>query len=469
MTKRFKEGFLWGGATAANQCEGGYLSDGKGLSTADVMTAGALNTPRITTYEIKEDCYYPSHEAIDHYHHYKEDIALFAEMGFNCYRMSINWSRIFPNGDDEHPNEKGLEFYDSLFDECLKYGIEPIVTLSHYEMPLHLANQYGGWKNRKVIDFFVKYCTTVFKRYKGKVKYWMTFNEINVMSIKPWTAGGVKETDEQSKMQAAHHQFVASARVVKIGHEIDPNNKIGMMYGGIFSYGATCNPKDLQANDEYMKSGLFYCDVQCRGYYPAYKLKEFERNGISIEMEDRDLEILKEGTVDYVAFSYYMSFLTAADTEGKMMANGNLSGGVKNPYLESSEWGWQIDPIGLRLALNLLYDRYQKPLMIVENGLGARDIVEEDGSIHDEYRINYLREHIIEMEKAISYDGVDLIGYTTWGCIDIVSAGTGEMRKRYGFIYVDRDDEGKGSFKRSRKDSFYWYKKVIESNGTDLD
>ncbi len=467
MTKGFSKDFLWGGATAANQCEGGYLEGGKGLSTADVMAAGEHGKVRENTYNIKDGVYYPSHVAIDFYGHYKEDIALFAEMGFKCYRMSINWARIFPKGDELTPNEDGLKFYDAVFDECLKYGIEPVVTISHYETPLYLAHTYGGWKSRKLIELFERYCEVIFTRYKDKVKYWMTFNEINCICIGPWMAGGVIEEDKQSKYQAAHHQFVASAKAVIMGHKINPNFKIGMMLGYGPSYAETCNPDDVMQQIINGRSNYFFGDVQCRGYYPNYMLKEWEREGIEIVMQPGDKELLMAGKVDYIAFSYYMSMVdTAKDNAEKSLAN--FFSGVKNPYLKSSDWGWQIDPVGLRIALNWLYDRYQLPLFIVENGLGANDVVEEDGTINDDYRIQYLQDHISEMKKAVEIDGVDLIGYTPWGCIDIISASTGEMKKRYGFIYVDRDNAGNGSLARSKKKSFDWYKKVISTNGEDL-
>ena len=487
----FPKGFLWGGATAANQFEGAYNEDGKGLSTADVMTNGTHQEARRITYtmpdgskhsqavmpfkslpdgavlECHEGEYYPSHQAIDFYHHYQEDIKLFAQMGFNCFRLSINWGRIFPNGDDETPNEKGLEFYDRVFDECLKYGIEPVVTISHYETPLNLANKYGGWLDRRLVGFFEKYCETIFKRYKDKVKYWMTFNEINIMDFMPPFAGGVLKNDPQSRAQAVYHQFIASAKVVIMGHKINPDFKIGMMTAYGSTYALTCNPDDelkLMLSDQQRH---FFSDVQCRGFYPAYKLKEFERDGVKLIKELGDDEILKEGTVDYIGFSYYSSSVVTTD-ESKKVTDGNMSTSVLNPYLKASDWGWQIDPTGLRLALNRLQERYNLPLFIVENGLGAIDKVEADGSINDDYRIDYLAKHIAAMKDAIEYDGVNLMGFTPWGCIDLVSAGTGEMRKRYGFIYVDKDDDGKGPLTRMKKKSFYWYQKVIKSNGEDL-
>ncbi len=463
----FPKNFLWGGATAANQCEGAWNADGKGPSTADVVTAGSYHKERENTRVVKDGIYYPSHNAIKHYEYFKEDIALFAEMGFKCYRMSINWSRIFPTGLEEEANELGLKHYDEVFDECLKYGIEPVVTLSHYETPLGLVDAFGAWADRRCIDAFVKYSTTVLKRYKTKVKYWMTFNEINCMDLASWNAGGILENTEQARVQAAYHQFVASAKVVKIGHEINPNFKIGMMLGGLFTYAATCNPDDVMANIKYQNSALFFCDVMCRGYYPSYKLKEFERKGIVLKTQPEDAAILKEGTVDYIAYSYYMSLVSGANTTGMDLATGNLYTGYSNEYLVKTEWGWQIDPVGLRISLNLLYDRYQLPLFIVENGLGAVDQL-EDGFVNDDYRIKYMQDHIAQMKLAIEEDGVDLIGYTPWGCIDLVSAGTGEMKKRYGFIYVDVDDEGNGTFKRYKKKSFDWYKKVIATNGEEL-
>ncbi len=490
--KGFKEDFLWGGATAANQYEGGWQEGGKGLSSDDVTTNGTHQIPRRVTcvlpdgtekemplfqmedvpegteFKPLEGNLYPNHEAADFYHHYKEDIALMGEMGFKCFRLSIAWTRIYPTGLEEEPNEEGLAFYDAVFDECHKYGIEPVVTISHYETPVGLTHAWNSWADRRTIDCYVRYCETIFKRYKGKVKYWMTFNEINCIESGSWMAAAVATSSHQIKMQAAHHQFVASAKAVILGHQIDPENKIGCMLAYSLSYAMTCNPDDVLANWQKSSKNLFFTDVQCRGYYPSYKLKEYEREGIHIEMEDGDEELLKEGKVDYLAFSYYMSSVAAADPSKYEQTDGNLSLGLKNPYLKASDWGWQIDPVGLRIGLDYLYDRYQMPLFVVENGLGAFDKKEEDGSINDDYRINYLADHIREMEKAVNEDGVDLMGYTPWGCIDLVSASTGEMAKRYGFVYVNKFDDGTGDFSRERKKSFYWYKKVIASHGTDL-
>lgn len=473
----FDKNFLWGGAVAAHQIEGGWNEGGKGVSTADVMTAGAHGVPRQITDGIIEGLNYPNHEAIDFYHRHKEDIRLFAEMGFKCFRTSIAWSRIFPNGDELEPNEEGLKFYDDMFDEMLKYGIEPVITLSHFEIPYGIVKNYGGWRNRKVIDFFVRYATTVMERYKDKVKYWMTFNEINnqtetAIDLLVFTCSGIvfEEGENRAEItyQAIHHELVASALVVKKGHEINPNFKIGCMLAYVPAYPYSCNPDDIMLSVESMQDRYLFGDVHSRGYYPSYALKSFERKGYNIKMEEGDAEILREGCVDYIGFSYYMSVAVKSGNEETKDDGSVYSKAVKNPYVKESDWGWQIDPIGLRYALNSLYERYQKPLFIVENGFGAIDVKEEDGSCNDDYRIDYLTQHIKEMKKAVEIDGVDLMGYTPWGCIDLVSFGTGEMKKRYGFIYVDKDNEGNGTLGRSKKKSFDWYKKVIETNGEVL-
>ncbi len=477
----FPAGFLWGGATAANQYEGGWLEGGKGESVPDHLTGGTVNTPRRWTREIEKDIYYPSHEAVDFYHHYKEDIALMAEMGFNVFRLSINWGRIFSNGDDRTPNQEGIDFYHNVFAECKKYGIEPLVTLSHYELPWALTLKYNGWAGREVIDCFVRYAETCFMEYKDEVKYWLTFNEINAGTFSFGTImslGMVPEHDEMSfdgdesheqlqrRYQALHHQFVASAKAVQIGHAINPNFVIGCMIAGQVAYPETCNPKDaLQAQNRNNMSNYFCGDVQVRGSYPYFAKRFFKDNDIHLDITKEDEIELKRGTVDFYSFSYYMS--SVASTRGGKTTEGNIMGGVKNPYLKASDWGWQIDPEGLRWYLNDVYGRYGIPLMIVENGLGAIDVRSEDGKFHDVYRIDYLRSHIQQMGEAIE-DGVDLLGYTMWGCVDLVSASTGEMKKRYGFIYVDKDNDGNGDLHREKKDSFDWYKKVIATNGRDL-
>lgn len=468
----FPEGFLWGGAAAANQFEGGFDKGGKGISVSDVMTAGDRNNPRKITNGIIKGEYYPNHEGIDFYSRYKEDIKLFAEMGFKCFRTSIAWTRIFPNGDEEFPNEEGLKFYDNVFDELLKYGIEPIITISHFEMPYNLVVKYGGWRNRKLIDFYLNYCKVLFERYKNKVKYWMTFNEINMIVRKPWKPGGIEIKENENKLeveyQAGHYMLVASAKAVKIGKKINPNFKIGCMLLHPTSYAATCNPDDVLVHLKKLQLAYTFLDVHVRGKYPNSYYKFLKKNNLIIKTESEDKMVLKEGIVDYIGFSYYSSSVVMANPTTQDLSEGNEISGYKNPLLRSSEWGWQIDPVGLRITLNWLYDKYEIPLFIVENGLGAVDVLESDNKIHDDYRIDYFRKHIQEIKKAIIEDGVELIGYTPWGCIDLISAGTGEMKKRYGFIYVDRDDRGKGSLERYRKDSFYWYKKVIESCGEEL-
>lgn len=463
--------FLWGGAIAANQAEGAYNQDGKGLSLMDIATGASKGVSRTFTDGIKDDVYYPNHEGIDFYHKYKEDLALFEEMGFKCFRTSIAWTRIFPNGDENEPNELGLQYYDDLFDEMIKRGMEPVVTISHYEMPLYLAKQYGGWANRKLIDFYLNFCKTIFNRYKGKVKYWMTFNEINSVVFMPEIAGVLDRTADDFKQrsyQAAHHQFVASAKAVQLGHQIDPENKIGCMVLTLVKYPLTAKPEDVLLAEEKMRLGTFvFTDIQVRGHYPHYVKKLVKKQGINVTIEPGDLEILKAGCVDYIGFSYYSSSGATTDPSAQK-TGGNIVSGVKNPYLPTSEWGWQIDAQGLRYILNRFYERYEIPLFIVENGLGYNDQVDENGYVEDDYRIEYLRAHIMEMKKAILEDGVDIIGYTPWGCIDLISAGTGEMKKRYGFIYVDKDNEGNGSLKRSKKKSFDWYKQVIASQGENL-
>lgn len=483
----FPDTFLWGGALAANQCEGAWNVDGKGPSTADTapyfgskqdyedyVAFHSMSKEDVKTALLDEQGCYPKRYGIDFYHRYKEDIKLLAEMGFKVLRLSIAWSRIYPHGDEAVPNEKGLQFYDDLFDTCLAQGIEPLVTLSHYETPIGLATDYGGWSNRKMISFYERYAKTVFTRYKNKVKYWITFNEINVIQHSLYVGGAIlKEFTSnnplQDQYQAAHHLFVASALAVKWGHEIIPDSRIGCMLARREAYPATCRPEDVLQALEEDQSNLFFTDVQIRGYYPSYMNRFFSKNKITIHKEAGDEELLREYTCDFLSISYYMTVLAQAEIdEDTEMTVGNLVNGVKNPYLASSSWGWQKDPVGLRICLRKLYDRYQIPLFIVENGLGEKDELTEDGKIHDPYRIAYLKDHILAMKEAIA-DGVDLLGYTTWGCLDIISMSTSEMSKRYGFIYVDLDDDGKGSLQRIRKDSFYWYKKVIQSNGGDLE
>jgi 6-phospho-beta-glucosidase len=467
--KKFSKEFLWGGAVAANQCEGAYNEDGKGLSIQDVMPHG-IKTPH-TDIPTEDNM---KLIGIDFYHRYPEDIKLLAEMGFKTFRTSIAWSRIFPQGDDLEPNEKGLAFYDRLFDECHKYGIEPLVTLSHYETPLHLAKKYDGWVNRDLIAFYERYVRTVFARYKDKVKYWLTFNEINSVLHEPFMSGGIytpkDQLSKQDLYQAIHHELVASALATKIGHEMMPGAKIGCMVISMPTYPLTPHPDDVIAVMKADHMNYFFGDVHVRGEYPGYIKRYFKENHIELKIEKEDEEILKH-TVDFVSFSYYMSICETADLQKKKKGEGNLMGGVPNPYLPSSEWGWQIDPQGIRYVLNMFWDRWQKPLFIVENGLGAVDELVDDGqggkTVHDDYRISYLKEHLIQVREAIA-DGVSVMGYTAWGCIDVVSASTAELKKRYGFIYVDRHDDGSGTLARYKKNSFFWYKDIIASDGAKL-
>lgn len=472
----FRTDFLWGGATAANQCEGGWNEGGRGLANVDVCPAGkdrqAVITGKLKMFDFDKEHEYPALTAIDLYHHYKEDIKMFGEMGFKTYRLSIAWSRIFPNGDEVKPNEEGLRFYEDIFIECHKYGIEPLVTISHFDCPIHLIKEYGGWKNRKMIDFYLNLCNCLFHRYKEKVHYWLTFNEINMILHAPFMGAGLcfEEGDNEDKIkyQAAHHELVASALAVEMAHKVDPNNKVGCMFAAGSTYPFSCNPQDVWQAMKTDRENYFFVDVQVRGEYPNYAVKEFEQKDVMPVMNEGDKDILKQHTVDFISFSYYNSRCAAAKVEEGDVAAGNLFQSVKNPYLKSSEWGWPIDPLGLRITLNQIYDRYQKPMFIVENGLGAVDIPDENGYVEDDYRINYLREHIKAMKDAVDLDGVDLMGYTTWGPIDLISASTGEMKKRYGFIYVDKDNDGKGTLRRSKKKSFGWYQKVIASNGEEL-
>lgn len=472
----FRDDFLWGGATAANQCEGAYDVDGRGLANVDLCPVGedrvAVITGRKKMFDFDDDHFYPAKESIDMYHRYKEDIALFSEMGFKVYRFSIGWTRIFPKGDEEKPNEAGLKFYEDLIDECLKYKIEPLITITHFDFPMHLIHEYGGWRNRKVVDFYQNLVRAIFSRFKGKVNYYLTFNEINVILAAPFMGAGLYfeegEDIEKTMYQAIHHEFLASAYATKIAHEIDPEIKVGCMLNSGTIYPATSNPADVFEAQKTARDNFFFTDVQVRGYYPTYKIKELERKGILPEISEEDKKILRENPVDFVSISYYTTKTVSADKDIKL-SESNLQVTVDNPYLERTEWGWQVDPLGFRTTINEIYDRYQKPIFVVENGLGAVDKADENGYVDDDYRIDFLRDHIKAMKDAVELDGADVIGYTTWGPIDLVSASTGEMSKRYGFIYVDRDDYGKGSLKRSKKKSFEWYKKVIKSNGEDLD
>lgn len=472
----FPKDFMWGGATAANQCEGGIFEGGRGLANVDVCPAGADRSAVITGHKkmlAMDDAHtYPAAEAVDQYHHFREDLRLFAEMGFRVYRLSIAWTRIFPNGDEEQPNEEGLRFYEELFQECKKYGIQPLVTICHFDCPIGLIQACGGWRSREMIGYYLRLCKVLFERFREYVTHWLTFNEINMILHAPFLGAGLVfeegEEEERIKYQAAHHELVASALAVKMAHEMNPSNQVGCMFAAGSVYPYSCRPQDVWEALKTGQENYFFADVQARGAYPSYAVRRLQAQGIYPQMEADDVQILQRYPVDFIAFSYYNSRCIAAPGSTQEEAEGNLFRSVKNPYLTFSDWGWPIDPLGLRITLNEVYDRYQKPLFIVENGLGAMDQPDAQGQIEDDYRIAYLREHIRAMKAAVEEDGVDLMGYTAWGCVDLVSASTGEMKKRYGFIYVDKQDDGSGTLARSRKKSFGWYQKVIASNGEIL-
>ena len=472
----FPKEFLWGGATAANQCEGAYDEDGRGLASVDVIPYGEdrfkVARGEMKMLECDDSHLYPAHYGIDFYHRYKEDIKLFADMGLKCFRFSIAWTRVIPDGDGE-VCDKGLDFYEAVVDECLKYGIEPLITINHFDAPINLINKFGGWKDARMIDAFLKLCEALFKRLGNKVKYWLTFNEINMLLHLPFMGAGILFEEGEEKNQvlytAAHHELLASAKAVIVAHKMMPDAMVGCMLAAGQFYPFSCNPDDVYKGMEADRDNYFFTDVQARGEYPVWALKRMEKANVKLTISEEDKKILKEGTVDFISFSYYSSRCVSADPEVcKNYAKGNaVFASVKNPYLKASEWGWQIDPLGLRITCNTLYDRYNKPLFIVENGLGAKDII-EDGKIHDTYRIDYMREHIKAMNAVINEDGIPLLGCTFWGIIDLVSASTGEMSKRYGMIYVDKDDKGEGTYNRLKKDSFFWYQKVIKTIGEDL-
>lgn len=476
----FPKNFLWGGATAANQYEGGFDEDGKTLSVMDILPdeshgrKKAMKHP-LETMKKKYD-FYPNRVSIDGYHHWEEDLELLAGMGFNIYRMSVSWPRIFPKANMDKPNEDGLKFYDKVIKKANELGMQVLITIDHFDTPMWAVEEFNGWADRRMIDEYLKLAKLLFTRYKDQVKYWITFNEINMLLHYPLFGAGLDLTGDpnpkQTQYQAAHYQLVASAKAVTMGHKINPNFMIGSMIAGICNYAYTPYPQDVLQKQKVMRESYFFPDVQARGYYPRYAKKFFEDNNIKLDITDDDLEALKD-TVDYVSFSYYSSGVITTDK--RLLGNtassnfaSTFSDSVINPYLKASDWGWIIDPVGLRITMNDMYDRYQKPLMVVENGLGAIDHVTDDDKIHDDYRIKYHKEHLEQMGLAIR-DGVECLGYTMWGPIDLVSVSTGEMSKRYGFIYVDRDNDGNGTNKRLKKDSYYWYKKAVESNGEDLD
>ena len=474
---KLNDNFLWGGSIAAHQCEGAWNVDGKGLGMMDVVTSGDVDHDRIVHDEKKKGFTYPSETGIDFYHRYQEDIRLFSEMGFKTLRISIDWSRIYPNGDDEQPNEKGILFYQKVVDTLLKYHIEPIVTLYHFEMPLAIVKKYGSWQNKKTIDLYMKYCKTMFEALKGKVHYWVTFNEMNHIDSQmklsdffTYFITGLRysklENPSQILATCAYNMTLASVKAVQLAHKVDDKNQVGCVFGLTPFYPYSCNPKDVMKSFTEMNRDLYQIDAMCYGKFPEYKIKEYERLGIQLEVSDEDKDDFQNGKLDFLGINYYASEVSVA--EGKEGMDTEFFGGVKNPYLKTSDWGWAIDPVGLRYLLNYVDRKYQLPIMITENGLGAIDKVDENGAIHDSYRIAYLQAHLSELKKAVLEDGVNCVGYLMWGPIDLVSVTTGEMKKRYGFIYVDKQNDGSGSYTRVPKDSFYWYAQVIESNGESL-
>jgi len=472
-----KDDFFWGGSIAAHQTEGSWQVGGKGPAIMDFLTQGSKDKPREITETIKADLRYPSHQGIDFYNQYADDIKLFKEMGFTALRISFDWSRIFPLGDEREPNEEGLAFYDQVIDALLENDIEPIVTLYHFEMPVGLVKKYGGWSNRQLIDSYVHYCETVFRFFAKKVKYWVTFNEINHLDpqtpqsdIFTYLIAGRKYSTMANPAaelaQIGYNMALASVKAVALAHAVNDENKVGCVFGLNPIYASDCQPDNvLQAFLENDRD-YYQIDAMTRGNFPKYKLKQYEGLGIDITIEADDAQAFATGKLDFIGLNYYMSSITSANVDTSQ--EEGLFGGTKNPFLQQSDWGWAIDAVGIRYVLNYLYRKYELPILITENGLGAEDELAADGNIYDPYRIQYLREHIVAVQKAMSEDHVEVLGYLTWGPIDLVSATTGEMRKRYGFIYVDQDDHGNGTLKRIRKQSFFWYKKVIASNGADL-
>lgn len=486
--QEFPKSFLWGGGIADFQAEGAYEESGRGLTTLDFITNGSHTEPRKITYQLPDgtkgvsnargplpdgakgyldpEYYYPSLNGVDFYHHYKEDIKLFAEMGSSVFRFSICWTRIFPKGIEDEPNEDGLKFYENIVDECLKYHIEPLITICHDEIPAYLADNYEGWLNRFTIECYLKLCKVLFERFKGKVKYWLTFNEIN--SLNGYIALGCTRYDDYSRFVGAHHMFIASAKAVKMCHEMIPESMVGAMYASSPCYPLTCKPEDVFMQLQVRRRTFYFADVMMRGYYPGYAKMILEQKGVELPLEPGDEEILKEGALDFYSFSCYRSTTVNVDT--KFPINGiDIMSMDTNPYLETTAWGWPVDPMSLRYLLNEVYDRYQKPIFIAENGLGEIDQADENGYVEDDYRIDYLKAHFKEIRKAICLDHVDVFGYTMWGCIDLVSLGTGEMKKRYGWIYVDMDDLGNGTKKRIPKKSYYWMKEFLTTNGENLE
>ena len=485
----FSKNFLWGTSISAEQVEGGYDEGGKGLTQCDFAAAGSASDmrkvyfekvdgtrgsmpqfsrlPDGAKYKLFDDLHYPNHIASDFYHHWEEDLALFHEMGFTTFNTTVAWSRIYPRGLEGGVNQEGIAFYRRVFERAKEYGMDPVITLYKYDEPVYFEETYGGWENREMIDEFVGFATTCFKEFKQYINKWLTFNEINIL-LEFHTMGNDSET-LQTRVVQLHNQMVASARCVKAAHAIDPNLKVGCMIAGYCVYPLTCDPADVMLAEQAFQNHFCYTtDTMMRGAYPTFAPSFWQKNHLHVDITEQDQRDLAEGKCDFIAFSYYMSKVVTTHENSLKAFGAGTKSDVRNPYLKYSDWGWAIDPVGFRYFLHMLNDRYQKPIFDVENGLGAYDKIAADGHIHDDYRIHYLSAHIQPMKKAVE-EGVRLFGYTTWGGLDLVSFTTGQMDKRYGMIYVDMNDKGEGDLHRVRKDSFYWYKKVIASNGEDTD
>lgn len=463
----FRE-FLWGASTSAFQVEGAYDEKGKGLTTADIRSFK------------KSDIMADTKVAMDFYHHWEEDLKLLKEMGAKAYRFSISWARILPNGDDEKPNEEGLVFYENIINRLMEYKIEPIVTLYHFDLPYALVKKHNGWASRSCIDAFVRYANIVFERYKGKVKFWLTINEQNILAVNPSMMGIEAETVQESFKLCAtgyYHMFLANAKVINLCHEKIPGAKIGpaVSYPTIFSM--TPKSSDQIAADnaqKYMAQSAL--DIYIHGAYPEYYLTMLRKNHMEPHFLEGDQELLKSAKPDYIGLNWYVSMAGRApekkvETELKNVDKGQASyeemtGAMPfefemcdNPYTPYNEWHWNYDPVAFRFALRKFEDMYHMPCLITENGCGHRDEIEE-GSVHDTYRIEYLKQHIEQMKLAIEEDGVQVFGYCPWSFLDVLSSSDG-VAKRYGLVYVDRDEFDLKHLKRIPKDSYYWYRDRI--------
>lgn len=468
---------LWGGATSASQYEGGF-TDGKGLDTQDCRaylprTSNATTETRLLTQRQIEEAkkkdspyYYPFRVGTKGYEYGSADIELLKELDLDIYRLSISWSRLFPTGEEVEPNPAGVSYYDKVLNKLHNAGIKIFITIDHYAIPLNLVEKYGGWTSIKTVAAYMRFSSFLLHKWGAIVDYWLPINEINAGYFSPFNGVALvkPENDEYNYSDiflSLHHQFIASAKTIKLGKELKVKGKFCAMISCFCYYPLTPKPEDNLELVENEEINQWYCmDVLAKGYYPYYAKPFFDKHNINFEISAADKELLRNNTCDVVTFSYYDSCICTAD-ENKNQTAGNLVVTTKNPYLKATEWGWQIDPMGLRTTLHKIYDRYNKPVMISENGLGAKDVLTSDHKVHDQYRIDYFKAHFDQIIKA-KEENVDVIAYIAWGIIDIVSAGSCEMDKRYGVVYVDADNKGQGTFKRYKKDSFEWYKHFIE-------